>query len=64
MSITKHQDHVHEYDKAEYIKLDRQQDVTNDNFAGMSKPILKLLVCKCGSKIGKDLLEKIPESDK
>lgn len=61
MQELKKEPHKHKYTKAKYIRLDREQDITNKNFTSMKKPILKLLLCECGHEVGKDLLEQIPE---
>jgi len=64
MTMTKQEQHKHKYIKAKYIKLDREQDITNPDFIRMSKPILKLLVCECGHEQASDLLSEMPKGKK
>lgn len=61
MTMTKAELHKHKYVKVKYIKLDREQDITNPKFTRMPKPILKLLVCGCGHEKAQDLLTEIPK---
>lgn len=62
--MTKIGEHEHKYTKAKYIRLDREQDVTNPNFTGMKKAVMKLLLCDCGKELAKDLLTEMPERKK
>lgn len=61
MTMTKQEQHKHKYTKAKYIRLDREQDITNPNFIRMKKPVLKLLVCDCGRETGTDLMAEMPK---
>lgn len=61
MQALKQEPHKHKFTKVKYIRLDREQDVTNKNFVSMKNSVLKLLVCECGHEVGKDLLKEMPE---